>query len=1411
MIEELNYIIQTYGQTYYQLLEHPDDSYPGLGLGDIPELYTRFSEETNPNIRDRPGPLWPRDGIRLQIDKVSAVYTFPGESVLQQCFLYGLDGLCRHWGAGHQPIDPNNPYGKPDSFHYTPNQLQSYGSVKNQLIEIYIVDELTTAGKDLSMKWRSSIDHDSTEIGVQISNWADLHRELMIYREVYQTNPGGKSDSNSWVPEKLQHIVSKDEYNSTDQGTKYLQLYGEGAPDEIEAVSWMELDVSLPEGQAYDHGWEIGRGSNGTTPFTLPMVHQYHEYDTYDSGTQVFESQTADASSNTCSHLEVNDDGTFNCGVYPGMDSSPCFPSNYYPGYFHFGIALPRMDTSYAELSQHPYWFRFQDVFCDGIYGNGYYQLQSASWIWNTPWEDWAGSGEPYPDFYSNAGEDGFYANTYNGHWWSNWAKYNGGYGNWWDESFQEDHILLNPHLLTYSHGSFAHANKLPVLGDYYWFNHGFLSFRPDGDVPGEVTRGHSLGATTYFDNVDGTGNGFANFQLDDGTAHMINPQGREIYVQNFASTDFDSDPYGGTDFSSYVSNAPREYYDVGLLDATGWSGDDYNEASPAGGLLGADQPSGNPSIDGIWNFGTDFSQAFCGHDVNIAITPEECWDRMVAADFPESASTDRLPPDANGMWFSDDQCNEASADFQTCLGSDCFCGQSNILIVVKLGGVSASRQKIKRVGRMGPEYNDLQTIVDQNWFFDTPLHSGYGDYGIYEVPLNRSYEVISIPRSEFYDLIADPDSDHKKLLFTLEGAEQRYYAPANPDVEIGNDGFDAWFVGYKSYGETGNTSTFRKDVSYTTTNPVPGIYDSSGDLIEGHNSIPIQTWMYTDDYNPSGDDQGDMHGSPWKLNAIEITLYGPSSYVTDDVDPTVNLSYSNSIRWPIYNDITDNENDAAGFVWDAPASYIGYTDEYMNDIDAVLDFWPVADAYITVSQESEFTGIERKYGGAWVLTDLNGTQEMNMLSVDPYGEARACCGDPCDDYNVIMGTDDDGDEIIRLTDDEWDYLTGDEACASIGNVYSFQGYWDENDYPDEFINTTAPAPVNFTIDVSDYVFPGGTEDEFDGDTDITSDGSADQIGFKWFVARWGDEPGEEDLTGEEIIEAIRGELVNFNDIGVVPQTYVNQSRYLLKDPHNGLQDTVLEHEYHSSGRKTIYSLVFAYITSPFDNDSKVQAIKWKLVESTIQINLASYEQPDHSDFGGEDFSTIPWATPGKIGMIGGVSEDSQYINSLKNVLMANKFSNDETVIKSQVIAAYDNDELGDHLGNIDLSQFRVFNGSYDMNDLLMLPSVSDVTDINDWHPYTDIDHWSYYLYPQSSCVGLHYIYDYGDQNMIDSCVTEFNFGEADSTAVYDTSGNSNRGIIMGDYSLDKPEKNMDILVDSSMDRPSKEEKNNAF
>ena len=94
------------------------------------------------------------------------------------------------------------------------------------------------------------------------------------------------------------------------------------------------------------------------------------------------------------------------------------------------------------------------------------------------------------------------------------------------------------------------------------------------------------------------------------------------------------------------------------------------------------------------------------------------------------------------------------------------------------------------------------------------------------------------------------------------------------------------------------------------------------------------------------------------------------------------------------------------------------------------------------------------------------------------------------------------------------------------------------------------------------------------------------------------------------------------------------------------------------------------------------------------------YEQ-DFGDIGGVDYTFIPW--PQTTPVIGGLSEESTYINTLQSVIKQNQFREDEVLDKTLAFNAIANDEIGDYFGKSDIAQVRYFKGgSNNINKLLM-------------------------------------------------------------------------------------------------------------
>ena len=235
-----------------------------------------------------------------------------------------------------------------------------------------------------------------------------------------------------------------------------------------------------------------------------------------------------------------------------------------------------------------------------------------------------------------------------------------------------------------------------------------------------------------------------------------------------------------------------------------------------------------------------------------------------------------------------------------------------------------------------------------------------------------------------------------------------------------------------------------------------------------------------------------------------------------------------------------------------------------------------------------------------------------------------------------------------------------------------------------------------------------------------------------------------------------------------------------------------------------------------------MQLLKFYVVDIVCYLNEPSFMVDEFGELGGYNYLYIPWNTPGQTPIIGGISSDSRYAKSLRDVAEAGQFLPHERVQYSALMANLDNNELGDYIGKADISQTRGFiTGAFDINTLLGLEGQcvarigysvcegglhagSMCTADDDCTQ--SVAHFDTYLIEdglkQETVIQETYVDNI--PYLRDDCLFEFNFGETDYNSVRDSSGNGNKGIMIGDYSLQKPNKTTPIQRDSFMDTPGK-------
>jgi len=188
---------------------------------------------------------------------------------------------------------------------------------------------------------------------------------------------------------------------------------------------------------------------------------------------------------------------------------------------------------------------------------------------------------------------------------------------------------------------------------------------------------------------------------------------------------------------------------------------------------------------------------------------------------------------------------------------------------------------------------------------------------------------------------------------------------------------------------------------------------------------------------------------------------------------------------------------------------------------------------------------------------------------------------------------------------------------------------------------------------------------------------------------------------------------------------------------------------------------------------------RWKLITCRFYLDIPINQYPDFGVLGGDEYTTIPW--PNITPIIGGVNEQSKYKTSIQDTLSGGNISATDVIDERFLINDLENDEMGKSVNRMDLEQVRYFNKSYDINSLLNISTVPFYNDFNNWDGNTPETTFS-----EESLVGQIFINDNLDLDLKQSCKLELNTGNLIDNSIYDSSGNSNKGLVFGDFKLSK-------------------------
>ena len=346
-----------------------------------------------------------------------------------------------------------------------------------------------------------------------------------------------------------------------------------------------------------------------------------------------------------------------------------------------------------------------------------------------------------------------------------------------------------------------------------------------------------------------------------------------------------------------------------------------------------------------------------------------------------------------------------------------------------------------------------------------------------------------------------------------------------------------------------------------------------------------------------------------------------------------------------------------------------------------------------------------------------------------------------------------------------------------------------------EYYNTTAPITVNLSFRIAenrDIWFPEYLGYDNTNPYVYTNNSTINdwrKQKFMFAVIDWDTDNFEldwDDIEFPTSFQSLQSKQDNFNTFNYIDLT--NSSGFAT----DGDLYQNLTHTYNDSGVKIIKALVFSYKSADFD-DTYIQPLRWKLITIKLYLGLDSVFVEDFGDIISENIVYVPW--PYTPIVIGGISTQSQYINSLDTIFKENKFDELEFDEESKFKNAYDvsplgdRNEMGQHIGKVDIQQVRYFESSYDMTDLLMIDDVYDnFVRYDDWEYWFDSnDYPNNPKWPTDSCVGMIFISDSSDSELVNKCNIELNMGDLEYNTYNDTTGLGHKGYAMGDFSVRKP------------------------
>ena len=325
----------------------------------------------------------------------------------------------------------------------------------------------------------------------------------------------------------------------------------------------------------------------------------------------------------------------------------------------------------------------------------------------------------------------------------------------------------------------------------------------------------------------------------------------------------------------------------------------------------------------------------------------------------------------------------------------------------------------------------------------------------------------------------------------------------------------------------------------------------------------------------------------------------------------------------------------------------------------------------------------------------------------------------------------------------------------------------------DDYKDISSPLKVYFSLN-----YEQSDEDEVR---------SSDII--KYQVLEWGDE--EEQMSDQEILDSEFFYLYETDDSLFDGTKYKKLcligAEAMKITPQEIGDDGVVDrgklqsHVYIEPGIKTIKTIVMRF------DETETFLLETSVVYTNIFIADPNQKIQDFNIFGAERYSVLPLESESEP-IIGSIDKRSQYVISIEEIEDNDLYESSDYLEKmyaDDFLPKVKNDLYGEYAGNLDLGQSRIFKKPYNIFDFIGGDVLEIITN-NFEYPEDSL--------PQDSSATEILISN-------EDCVVELNPSNINSFGIENTAKSSEKGVLIGDYSLIK-EKGEEIRRDDSMELP---------